>query len=810
MIRTDPLRFCTLLLALVLIAASVNERVAAQPADGSVVTPDSLTAQEVEWAIEALIDGLYRLQQKSGTWERQFSSPSMAHLNSHSGGQTAMAALALLMAGQSYQEPRLQPAIDFLTGDRTDYTYVRSLRAHVWALLPERFTPILNAERDWLLRAFDYDAGSWNYTDVPMGSAYDNSLTQYGVLGLWEAAKRRREVPDRIWKRVEEHFLRVQLADGGWNYRPQWSDSRGSMTAAGLTCLFITQDYLHAPKYVKPGVRGERHQIAIENGLKWLDWHFTADFHPGAPGEEQEYYFFYYLYGIERVGLASGYKRFGELDWFRHGAAAIVNRMLDPVLEEDGRQIGFTVRNSITSTGPVEPPVVQLSFALMFLARGHTPIVVNKIRDDAFAWNNRPSDARNLARWVSDQTETPSSWQILDLDRPLEEWFDAPFVWLTSHEPLPFAIVTEPGDRPRAGFDPQRAAEVRSRLKRYLELGGLLVTNADASSRGFTESVYALGAAMFPEYEWRELPEDHWAYTLSASVSEPPRMYGLSNGVRDLMIHAPLEDPAVALQLNDATRQESIFQTFENLYYYASERGLTRRRLEPKTPFASVDHPFAPPADAPGPTYTIIRASYRGASDPEPLAAEMLSRYLYEERGWRVNFITAPLHDLGVFADDPESKFAWISGVEAREFDDAERAALDRFLSGGGVVLFETVGGRGGFGRSAEEVIESIDPEVRFRRQSRHPVITGAGLDHGRDCSEIRYRLFSLEDFGGRDRRPRLRAAVAKSAGRFNVFVSREDLSHALLGQPRWGISGYVTEDAVALLGNLIAYANGE
>ena len=33
------------------------------------------------------------------------------------------------------------------------------------------------------------------------------------------------------------------------------------------------------------------------------------------------------LYGVERVGLASGYASFGGQDWFRAGAAAIIDRL---------------------------------------------------------------------------------------------------------------------------------------------------------------------------------------------------------------------------------------------------------------------------------------------------------------------------------------------------------------------------------------------------------------------------------------------------------------------------------------------------
>jgi hypothetical protein len=73
---------------------------------------------------------------------------------------------------------------------------------------------------------------------------------------------------------------------------------------------------------------------------------------------------------------------------------------------------------------------------------------------------------------------------------------------------------------------------------------------------------------------------------------------------------------------------------------------------------------------------------------------------------------------------------------------------------------------------------------------------------------EVAYRLYSLERLGGREVRPRLRAFRSPSgADDPGIFVSREDLAQALLGQPCWGVNGYRTESAASLLGNLIEYA---
>ena len=171
-----------------------------------------------------------------------------------------------------------------------------------------------------------------------------------------------------------------------------------------------------------------------------------------------------------------------------------------------------------------------------------------------------------------------------------------------------------------------------------------------------------------------------------------------------------------------------------------------------------------------------------------------------------LTLVQAPLDTID---DSPASDAALliIRGTAEHPFTAQEANALKTYLARGGTVLFENVGGISAFGASAEEFVESFIPDSRFRRPTRHPVITGAGLDRGVDCTNVSYRLYSLERFGGREPRPRLRALYeGADSEHLRVFVSREDLSHALLGQPRWGVSGYTTDDATNLLGNLIEY----
>ncbi len=782
------------------------------------IHPNDLTDEHVQWAIRALTDSIYARQNSKGTWERQYAGISLEHLNSHASGQTSLALFALLSAGESYQQKRLQPAFDFLLGHKSDYTYVRSLRAQIFAMLPQRFDVALKRECEWLLGSYGYNSGSWGYNFAHMASGYDNSLTQYGVLGLWEGAKREVNIPDKLWSRVESHFLRTQLINGGWNYRPNSVRARGSMTAAGLTCLFITQDFLHSEDYLGVSRQPRPEEEAIQNGLHWLDEHFTTTLHPGGPGSNNEYYFFYYLYGIERVGLASGYRRFAGQDWYRTGAASIVQRMCEPIWNNDQQLVGFKIKPKIKATGNTEVPIVQLSFALMFLSHGRVPIVISKLQDERLAWNNRPRDAANLSRWISDEVEEHRNWQILDKNRPIAEWFDGPLVYLATHERLEYAKHHRAALQARqsdSADDTVWQPTQLERLKRYLELGGTLITTADARKTAMTQSVKELSLEMFPHYTWRRLPDDHWAFHLGAPVLKKPELYSLTNGVRDLIFHFDHSDAGAILQANRRKKDESIFTVLSNLYFYASERGQTLPRLAPKIhpgvreagPRPSIHGVLRKlPSDAP--VLTVWRGQYQGSWNPEPGVDELVALRIARSRGVRVQFQTIPLASIAEQVRTPKGQMLWLRGVEDAKLNTTELNAISQFAKSGGVVFIETVGGIGGFARTLEEAIEPLFPKARFRRPTRHPVVQGNDLPLGEDCTRVTYRLYSLDRFGARENRVRLRALNSRNqAGQPHIFVSREDVSFALLDQPCWGVSGYVPRDAERLIGNLIEFA---
>jgi hypothetical protein len=298
------------------------------------------------------------------------------------------------------------------------------------------------------------------------------------------------ETPTRYWKEVEEAWLRHQDQGGGWRYisvsgmaggDPRRGPAGGgppgggafgrgmnfdqvtlSMTAAGVATLFITQDYLHADAGI--ACKGNYRNPAIESGMKWIGEHFNE--------LATDRHYFYTLFGISRIGLASGYKYVGGHDWYKEGAGQLVAYQ-----RADG------------SWG--ESPVSDTAFALLFLVRGRAPVVMNKLEYSLDQhgdtpkpgnWNQRPRDAASVTSWLSRGLERNLNWLVVDLSADAAELHDSPILYLAGNQTLSFSDAEE------------------KKLREFVEGGGLILGNADCASKAFGDSFEGLGRKLFWRY----------------------------------------------------------------------------------------------------------------------------------------------------------------------------------------------------------------------------------------------------------------------------------------------------------------------
>ncbi|MDY7010962.1 MAG: DUF4159 domain-containing protein [Planctomycetota bacterium] len=672
------------------------------------------------------------------------------------GGVTSLCAYALLAAGESPQDSRMKKTLNWLAEVEIIGTYARALRANVWGMLGRRsqYRKMLEKDVEWLVEAAD-SHGTYTYTylrsDRSGKSArkwkrnrYDNSNSQFGVLGVWAGTQNGVEVPRKYWEYIENHWKDDQNADGGWAYYKGYSSgSYGSMSAAGLATMFICFDELYRREFIE--CRSNTDYQPIVRALDWMDKNFSATINPGRGGS----WYYYYLYGVERVGLASGYKYFGKQDWYKLGTANL--------LQKQGRRGNWD-------------GVIDTSFALLFLARGQHPVLFNKLKYPG-SWNCRPRDLANFTRWTSRTFERPVNWQIIHLGVPVAEWHDAPILYISG------------------ATDPKFTDEDIESLRTFVNQGGVIFSEAACNRGEFNMAVQKCYAKMFPRYELARLDRNHPIYDIHFKIARRTLM-GVSNGVRLLAIHSPTE-VSLGWQMNAYATKKDIFELGANIYFYVTDKGSLRNRGV--SPWPNVK------AFTPEETLKVARVSYAGNYDPEPLAWKRFSILMGNRHGIEVKVSgPAAITDL----DASKQPVAAMTGTTAFTLTDEENEALRKYIDGGGTLVVDAAGGSKAFAEAAEKAFARVLPEGRFGPIfSNHAVYTQSDSV----IDKVSYRK-AIRGSIANPHKPRLRGVMYK--GRLAIILSREDLTAGLVGYPCWGLRGYQPESAFELMRNILMYAN--
>ena len=674
-------------------------------------------------------------------------------------GENALAVYALMQAGLTIKDPRLRLEAPMMRGliermkslpaTAGKVTYARGIRATALALFnrPEDRNALIEDVR-YLVQS--QIQGAYTYSAVPAGSrSWDNSNSQYGLLGVWSGAEAGIEVPQEYWAIVEDHWKNCQLSDGRWYYSPSATGASTSMTAAGIASLFVTRQWLEFPKF-HGDVGLDPFSPSLRTSLNWWE---TADNYLDRQGIRD---FGYTVYGIERVGLASGFKFFGTHEWYREMAAQLVSKQL-----RDG---GWG-------------SAIETSYIVLFLARGRHPVLMNKLRFDHSPgmnnryWDNRPNDMRHLASWASHELERPLNWQIVNLERDWPDWMDAPILYLASHRPLKFT---------EADY---------ARMRHFAEAGGMIFTQADGDSESFDHFAAELAKKLFPNYEFQNVPPSHPLYSMNYDLKGQPPLKMVSNGSRILLLHSP-KDISRYWEMRDDKLHKRDFQLGLNIFLYASGKHDLRNKLIT----SYVPEPSPPPRDAL--RIKVVRLMYNGNWDPEPGSWERYRRVFQNATGSVLDLDTIQLKDLRPGA----APIAHLTGAAAYELTADEAAALRSFVQAGGVVLIDACGGSGAFADSMRKSIAAAFAGRPLERvPSNHPLLSlgNAGMA---DLSNAAYRPYVLDKVGGR-----FGGGIEMlSAGRGHVILSPLDLSTGMLGTHTWGVWGFTPEYCQSLLQNVI------
>ena len=725
-----------------------------------------ISSQKVIRAIERGIGFLRKQQRPKGDWEEWAGR--------YHGGTTALSLLAMLVSGVPQDDPAIQSGLKYLDESPNTSTYAVSLKCQVYSLLGQTYRKQLTDCASWLIQK-QSENGMWNY-GYEGADPGDHSNTQFALLGLHMAQIAGVNVPAEIWSRSKNHFGAEQLADGGWNYKPgdNTKDGYGSMTAAGVASLYVAQQHLAEKssghvfvngRYVDCGKFDQTQ--SLQSGLAWLAKNFNPAYNSGPTGQPR--WLFYYLYGVERVGMISGLRFFGEHDWYRQGAIQLLKTQ-----QADG---------SWGAGGDLADMPVQTAFALLFLAKGDRPVVVQKLQWDG-KWNRNIHDLENLTGFIGDKLGKPLTWQNISLAAPLEQLREVPLLVITGHE---FPKLTD--------------AE-RQVIRQFVEGHGTLLAEACCGSKEFTDGFNAFLASTFPETRLRPMPLEHPVFHSYFDMSQTYGLGGLEGGCRTNIFFSPRALSAL-WQLQDVPQYSEIaFELGTNLVSYALGDRQLGTKLDPAPP-PEVRKAQLPPDVPPG-AVQIATLLHEGDFSPDPHAIANLALLIKQTSGLDVmplSQIVKPLDkDLFIYP------VVFMSGHFDFTFTPEQVEALRSYLQRGGVLVAEPCCGAKEFDQAFRRLVGQLLPDSPLKPlPADHAIYTGkVGVQLG----QLTYRPVLAQELGSPNTTtPPLEAAIDK--GRVMVLYSPYDFSCALEGDNPSGGRGYVDADGQRLALALFLFAIG-
>ncbi len=327
---------------LLLAASSTAQDKDAAPAPHKI--PHALQNQ-VNEAIDLGVEHLLTHQSMDGSW--------LQNLDNYGPGMTGLALYALMKCGLSVEHSAVQRGFDFLERHPPHKTYSRSC---VLLAVATRGRP---QDEEWIERLTDELID----TQVREGWAYpgnhpDLSNTQYAAMALRAAEAAGASIPVKVWKRLADATLDYAepvegtesgLRARGFRYTTNAEHATGSMTAAGVAVLSICLEKMRG--------RTAAYERAMNEGSRWLEQHLDMEENPVPTSESGSMgRFFYYLYGVERVGSLLKTDWLGGKPWYQLGAESLVAKQ-----SEEGRwgsnegETAFSLLFLSRATGSLRP-----------------------------------------------------------------------------------------------------------------------------------------------------------------------------------------------------------------------------------------------------------------------------------------------------------------------------------------------------------------------------------------------------------------------------------------------------------------------
>ena len=737
------------------------------------VVEGAVTREQVEKAIKSGVRFLKKAQRADGSWEdRQQEAKT---------GESSLITLALITAGESVNSPEMTNALAYLSkfsADQLDNTYSVALQTMVFAAAdPKRFQVRIQDNVNWMessqLRTNDRfgPPGSWSYTHNKVKQG-DNSNTQYALLGLNAASEVGIPVSKETWALSRKYWEGCQHLDGSWAYFfDSQGGSTGSMTCAGISSLVITgmkrfqgQEALEGDKIVNCGKGAINPKL--QRAIDWMAQNFKVGQNIGA----NQNWKFYYLYGLERAGRLTGQRFFGGHDWYREGAEELVS-------------IQDTLQGSWRGLNAVEDdPLIATSFALLFLAKGRSPVLINKLRHGPQNdWSNDPDDIRNLVSLVSSDWKHLLTWQVVDPNTStVEDLLQAPILFFNGHQ---VPVFSELG---------------KKNLRDYVEQGGFIFADACCGEANFDAGFKALMKELFPEpeYDLHPLSEDHavWRARHPLTPDVHP-LWGIEHGCRTVVIYSPGDLSCYWNLMESYSGNPAVVKAQrvgQNIVDYATGRELPADKLSVRE---VKNFKAEPPKRG---ALQIAKLKHAGDWNVAPLAIPNLTTTLRDKLQFDV-----VVNHYELVPKDPNLvnyPFIYIHGRAALSFSDEDKQILRRHLEPGGGTLF------------ADAACGSPAFDAAFRKFCAELLPDNPLVPIPKDDEIYTKRVgFDLADChlskaaGGGEDFPQLEGV--KLNGHWSIIYSKFDIGCALERHQGLDCKGYTYESAIRIAANVVLYS---
>lgn len=802
-------RWCLCVLLLVLWGMCCGSECLAQadnPAEQN--RGDELTAQRVLNAIQRGRTYLISRQQPDGSWGSET-------LVTYKTGITSLCVLSLLESGLTAEDPAVARGLTWLRAIKEPnprFTYEISLMIMALAAAKEGvkdnvriFTLAQRLEAGMIQGG--REPGGWDYTCDGRGGLGqpDRSNTQYAILGLRDAAYAGVPVSRETWRKIRTHWETFQEPDGGWAYRKGTGlASTGSMTVAGIASLAIADVFLSDEKEVHPDgspicCQPPRENEALDRAHRWMARNFSVNTNPGGAS-----WLLYYLYGLERAGRLSGRRFFGTHDWYREGARTLLARQS----RRDGSWKG--------EGGMEGDPVIGTPLALLFLSKGLSPVLVNKMkigprtRDnpeqvEGDLWNKHPKDVRNLVEHISTLPKWPNllTWQSLDFDKAvannnIQELMQAPILFVSTDEDLNQLMSDDHVEM----------------LRRYLVEGGFIFAARACESQRFEDGLNALVRRLYPDGEAPLLPlsETHPVYR-SEYLLDPASvpLQGVDVGCRTAIIYSPddlgclwdkrmIQDPPNRpVELKTAILRA--LRIGVNVVAYVTGRE-PPNKLDEQQLLADTDS-----QEMLRGVLSIAKLRHSGDWDAAPNAVKKLLKALQDGFG-----VVAGSQQLKIPAGDPKiyrHTLVYMHGQRAFELSAEEIRNVRRYLENGGVLFADACCGTPKFDASFRDLMQRMFPDIPLERIPVDHELFSSAIGH--NLENVKRRV-PLRDDGQGPLNPVERTGPPFLEGirigdRYAVVYSKYDISCALEKQTSLSCIGYLPEDAAKIAMNVVLYA---